>query len=47
MMDYITGRLKMSSKGIGVGDCIEHGEYFLDAYDSPCPSCEDKEIEDE
>jgi len=33
----------MSSKGIGVGECAEHGEFFLDAHDSPCPSCEDKE----
>ena len=31
----------MSSKGIGVGECTEHGEYFLDTDDSPCPSCED------
>ena len=31
----------MSNKGIGVGDCAKHGEYFLDADDSPCPSCED------
>jgi hypothetical protein len=37
----------MSNKGIGVGDCAKHGEYFLDAYDSPCPSCEDEENEDE
>ena len=43
----IAGRLKMSNKGIGVGDCAKHGEYFLDAYDSPCPSCEDEENEDE
>ena len=26
----------------GVGECVEHGEYFLDVYDSPCPSCEDE-----
>jgi hypothetical protein len=32
----------MSNKGIGVGECVKHGEYFLDAYDSPCPSCEDE-----
>jgi hypothetical protein len=25
----------------GVGSCDEHGEYFLDAEDSPCPACED------
>ena len=30
-------------KGIGVGECLNHGEYFLDAEDSPCPSCEDEE----
>ena len=35
----------MSDKGIGVGECAEHGEYFLDAADSPCPSCEDKQME--
>ena len=32
----------MSNKGKGVGECVKHGEYFLDAYDSPCPSCEDE-----
>jgi len=31
----------MADKGIGVGNCHKHGEYFLDAEDSPCPSCED------
>ena len=31
------------AKGIGVGECVKHGEYFLDVYDSPCPSCEDEE----
>jgi hypothetical protein len=28
-------------RGIGVAECPFHGEYFLDAKDSPCPSCED------
>ena len=32
----------MADKGIGVGECGKHGEYFLDACDSPCPSCEDE-----
>ena len=31
----------MADKGIGVGECFHHGEYFLDSEDSPCPSCED------
>ena len=31
----------MANKGIGVGECTQHGEYYLDAADSPCPSCED------
>ena len=33
-------------RGIGVGECSKHGEYFLDAPDSPCPSCEDEDEED-
>ena len=33
----------MSDKGIGTGACDEHGEFILDAPDSPCPSCEDTE----
>jgi hypothetical protein len=33
----------MADKGIGVGICPKHGEYYLDAKDSPCPSCEDAE----
>ena len=24
-----------------IGECSKHGEYFKDAPDSPCPSCED------
>ena len=24
-----------------IKDCPKHGEYFVDAYDSPCPSCDD------
>tara|TARA_R110001599_G_scaffold202495_1_gene399379 strand:+ start:478 stop:753 length:276 start_codon:yes stop_codon:yes gene_type:complete len=32
---------KLGRKGIGVGECLNHGEYFLDVEDSPCPSCED------
>jgi hypothetical protein len=31
----------MADKGIGVGSCEDHGEYHLDAEDSPCPACED------
>ena len=31
----------MSDKGIGVGSCPQHGEFYQDAYDSPCPACED------
>jgi len=31
----------MADKGIGVGNCPDHGDYYLDAQDSPCPSCED------
>ena len=31
----------MAGKGIGVGTCPIHGKYYLDAEDSPCPSCED------
>ena len=26
-------------RGIGVAECSLHGEYFLDAKDSPCPDC--------
>ena len=33
----------MADKGIGVGECAHHGEYYLDAKDSPCPSCEEGE----
>lgn len=25
-----------------VGECAKHGEFFMDAKDSPCPSCEDE-----
>jgi len=32
----------MANKGIGVGNCPIHREYFLDAEDSPYPSCEDE-----
>ena len=32
----------MANKGIGVNECPKHGEYFLDAPDSPCPSCKDE-----
>ena len=32
----------MANKGTGVGVChVGHGEYHLDAPDSPCPTCED------
>ena len=33
----------MADKGIGVSECLMHGEYYLDSEDSPCPSCEDHE----
>ena len=32
----------LSKKEIAVGTCKKHGEYFKDAFDSPCPSCEDE-----
>ena len=32
----------MADEGVGVGVCPLHGEYYLDAEDSPCPSCEDE-----
>ncbi len=35
----------MANKGIEVGECTHHGEYHMDAGDSPCPSCEDGLIE--
>jgi len=31
----------MADKGIGINECPTHGEYYLDAEDSPCPVCED------
>jgi len=31
----------MADKGIGINECPTHGEYYLDAEDSPCPDCED------
>jgi hypothetical protein len=34
------------SKGIGIAECPQHGEYHMDAEDSPCPSCEDAEVLD-
>ena len=33
----------MADKGIGEGTCETHGNYILDAPDSPCPGCEDGE----
>ena len=33
----------MADKGIGIGHCEKHGEYFKDAHDSPWPACEDEE----
>ena len=33
----------MANKGIGVGICKDHGEYYLDSPDSPCPTCDDVE----
>ena len=39
----------MANKGIGTGVCEEHGDFFMDAKDSPCPTCiclgEDEEDE--
>ena len=32
----------MPTKGIGIGDCKQHGEYHMDAEDSPCPTCDDE-----
>jgi hypothetical protein len=34
----------MADKGIGVSECDQHGEYYLDAKDSPCPSCEEEVV---
>jgi len=34
----------MADKGIGTCNCPKHGEFFMDAEDSECPSCEDEEI---
>ena len=34
----------MADKGIGTAECPTHGEYHLDATDSPCPSCEDTPV---
>ena len=31
----------MANKGIAEGTCVLHGNYFMDAPDSPCPACED------
>lgn len=36
----------MSQKSPFVGNCVRHGEFYLDAPDSPCPSCEDGPAED-
>lgn len=36
----------MSDKGIGVGECPQHGEYNMDTKDSPCPACEDLDSDD-
>ena len=33
----------MADKGIGIKECPKHGEYHLDAPDSPCPSCEEEQ----
>jgi len=33
----------MADKRQGGAKCPIHGEYWLDAPDSPCPSCEDCE----
>ena len=35
-------RERRGRRGIGVGECPVHGEYFLDAEDSPCACCEEK-----
>ena len=35
----------MADKGIGIGHCEKHGDYYKDAEDSPCPACEDEEEE--
>ena len=40
--DYRRGT-KMVDKRHGTAKCPRHGEYWLDAPDSPCPSCEEEE----
>lgn len=36
----------MSQKTPYVGNCVRHGEFYMDASDSPCPSCEDGPADD-
>jgi len=36
-----------NGKRLEVAECPLHGEYTQDAPDSPCPSCEDAEEEDD
>ena len=31
----------MATKTENIGTCQHHGEFYMDAPDSPCPSCED------
>ena len=37
----------LRSKKTSEGACPRHGAYWLDAPDSPCPSCEDEEEDEE
>ena len=32
----------MADKGLGIGHCEKHGDYYKDAEDRPCPACEDE-----
>jgi hypothetical protein len=36
----------MANKGVGVGTCLQHGEFFMDAQDSPCPSCGEQSMKE-
>jgi hypothetical protein len=39
----ITQEHNMAHKTELIGTCPKHGEFYMDAEDSPCPSCEDAE----
>jgi len=35
--------MTVQKKKTDTKECVKHGEYYIDAPDSPCPSCEDEE----